>query len=157
MTLTTRPMTSADVPSCVEIVNHIIALGGTTAYEQPFTKEDFDAQYCEEPPISIVVLSRSRIVGFQALFEVAPGLYSIGCFTDQQNPMKGAGRGMFKATLAAAKLRGGSAILAKITSDNTGGLAYYNRMGFVDFDVKPSDMTRPDGTVVDRIIKRLEL
>lgn len=157
MTLSTRPMSAKDVPDCVEIVNHIIALGGTTAYEEPFTNEGFDAHYRQEPPISMVVLSDNRIVGFQALFEVEPGIYSIGSFTDQKTPVKGAGRAMFDGSLAAAKVRGGSAILAKITSDNTGGLAYYQRMGFVDLETRPADVVRSNGTVVDRIVKRYPL
>lgn len=154
MTLSARPMTPEDVPACVDIVNHIIALGGTTAYEEPFTNVGFDAHYRQEPPISMVVLSDDRVVGFQSLFEVEPGLYSIGSFTDQKYPVKGAGRVVFDATLAAAKERGGSAILAKITSDNTGGLTYYERIGFVDFEVDKADHVRANGTVVDRIIKR---
>jgi len=39
MTLTARPMTADDVPACVEIINQIIAQGGTTAYEEPYTED----------------------------------------------------------------------------------------------------------------------
>ena len=157
MTLTVRPMESKDVPACTDILNDIIALGGTTAYEEPYSETYFEAHYLNEPPISMVVLNDDTIVGFQALFEVEPGLYSIGSFTDRRNPVKGAGSIMFDATLGAAKARGGSAILAKITSDNTGGLAYYSRMGFEDFELQKADLTRSDGTVVDRVIKRFAL
>ncbi len=155
--LTARDMTLADVPMCVAIVNHTIALGGTTAYEEPFSDAGFADHYLEEPPVANVVLFGERLVGFQSAFDVGDGFYSIGSFTDQRDPVLGAGRVIFEKTLADCRALGGVAILAKITSDNTGGLAYYTRMGFVDWKVERAAMTRSDGTVVDRIIKRLDL
>ena len=157
MTLTVRPMIANDAPACTDILNDIIARGGTTAYEDPYTVEGFDAHYRAETAISMVVLFDGDIIGFQGLFEVSPGVYSIGSFTDRRSAVKGAGSVMFKATLDAAKLRGGSEILAKITSDNTGGLSYYARMGFEDYEIQEADLTRSDGTIVDRVIKRLAL
>ncbi|MEM6307298.1 MAG: hypothetical protein AAF701_04870 [Pseudomonadota bacterium] len=76
--ITIRPMVQTDIPNCVRIINHIIALGGT-------------------------------------------------------------------------------AILAKITSDNASGLAFYSNVGFTDWKTIPNDHQRPDGTWVDRIIKRFDL
>jgi len=64
---------------------------------------------------------------------------------------------LIKGTIAAARSKGATAILAKITSDNTGGLAYYTKVGFDDFEVVKSDLTRSDGTIVDRVIKRFAL
>ena len=152
-----RPMAADDVAACVAIVNHIIALGGTTAYEEPYSQQDFHDHYLVEPPVTNVVTQDGRVVGFQAAFDVGDGLYSIGSFTDRVAPVKGAGKVIFDKTLADCRARGGQAILAKITSDNTGGLAFYSRMGFVDWKTIPNDHTRKDGTQVDRIIKRLEL
>ncbi len=149
-----RTMEPRDVPACVAIVNHIIALGGSTAYEDPFTNAGFEAHYLQEPPVTNVVLDKGRVVGFQAAFDAGDGLYSIGSFTDQQHPAPGAGRAIFAKTLADCRARGGTAILAKITSDNTGGLAYYTKMGFADDHVIKDDVTRKDGTTVDRIVKR---
>lgn len=157
MTLTTRAMQSSDVPACVTIVNHIIALGGSTAYEDPYTEADFADHYLDEPPVTNLVLLGDRIVGFQAAFDIGDGLYSIGSFTDQQNPVRGAGYAIFEKTLADCRAHGGTAILAKITSDNTGGLAYYSKLGFQPDTVWPDDHTRKDGTKVDRIVKRFDL
>lgn len=155
--LLARDMTRADVPACVAIVNHIITLGGSTAYEEPFTEAGFAGHYLDEPPVTNVVVDGNRVVGFQAAFDVGEGLYSIGSFTDRQAPVRGAGRVLFDKTLADCRNRGGEAILAKITEDNTGGLAFYARMGFVDFAVEPAAHTRPNGTLVSRIIKRFPL
>lgn len=151
-----RAMTAADVPACVAILNHIIALGGSTAYEEPYTEGAFAESYLVAP-VSHVALSDGRVTGFQTVFDDGPGLYSIATFADQAQPTPGAGRALFAATLAACRTRGGSAILARITSDNTGGLTYYRKMGFVDDHVVPNDHTRPDGRSVDRIVKRFAL
>lgn len=155
--LETRDMLPEDVPACVRILNHIIALGGTTAHEEPFTIESFDRDYRQTPPVRSVVLHDSRVTGFQVAFDIGSGLYSIASFTDRENPVKGAGYALFEKTLADCRARGGEAILAKITSDNSGGLAFYSRLGFRDDHVIRGDHTRPNGTRVDRIVKRYSL
>lgn len=157
MTFVVRAMTIEDVPACVVIINHTISLGGSSAYEDPYAEADFAAHYFEEAEVSNVVLKDHRIVGFQGAFEVEPGVFSIGSFTDQLNPARGAGAAMFEKTRVDCKRLGGTSIIAKITEDNTGGLVYYSKMGFVDDYVKPADHTRPDGRTVDRIVKRYPL
>ncbi|WP_425074972.1 N-acetyltransferase family protein [Sagittula sp. S175] len=153
----TRPMTSADIPECLEILNHTIRKGGTTAYEDEHTRDSFEAEFLHKPPIGVVVEHEGRIVGFQNAYDYGDGLYSIGSFTDQQRPVKGAGRAMFAATLEACRARGGVAILARITSDNASGLAYYSAMGFADDYIIPKDVTRRNGKTVDRVVKRFPL
>ena len=157
MTFEVRDMTRADVPACVAILNPIIAAGGTTAYEEPYTEAYFLEHYCNEPPISNVVLHNGRIIGFQAAFEVEQGLYSIGTFPDRANPVRGAGAALMAKTKADCRTRGGTAILAKITEDNTGALAFYSKMGFEDFEVDKAAHTRRSGKIVDKIIKRFKL
>lgn len=153
----TRPITRADAPACVEILNHIIALGGSTAYEAPFTETEFAGEYVDDPAVCMVALVEGRAIGFQAVFDAGEGLYSIGSFTDRRAPVKGAGRALFAATLAACRARGGVAILARITADNALGLSYYSAIGFADWQMWPDDHTRADGTKVDRVVKRYNL
>ncbi len=155
--LSVRPMTAEDVPDCAVLLNHIIALGGSTAYEDPFTSEGFAGEFLQGPVLSHVVTQDRRILGFQVCFEDPPGVYGVGTFTDRRAPVKGAGRALFEATLAACRARGGEAIVAAITSDNTGGLAYYDRMGFVDVERIENHKTRRSGETVDRVIKRFSL
>ncbi|MBU2992338.1 GNAT family N-acetyltransferase [Octadecabacter sp. 1_MG-2023] len=157
MTFETRTMTAGDVPACVAILNPIIAAGGTTAYEDPYTEQAFLDHYFSEPPVSNVVLHNGTIIGFQAAFEVEQGIYSIGTFTDRNNPVRGAGAALMAKTKSDCRTRGGTAILAKITEDNTGALAFYSKMGFEDFKVDKAAHTRKSGKVVDKVIKRLEL
>lgn len=152
-----RGMTRADVAACVRIINHTIGLGGSTAHEEFFVEADFADQYLDEPDVANVVVLDGRIVGFQAAFEVEKGVFSIGSFTDQEAPAKGAGAAVFAKTESDCRALKGTSIIAKITADNKAGLAYYSKMGFAPDAVWPADHTRTDGTVVDRIVKRFNL
>ncbi len=146
-----------DVPECVRIINAIIEVGGSTAYEEPYQESDFQSAYLDGTELSLAAHYEGRVVGFQGCFLDSPGVYSIGSFTDRLNPVKGAGSALTTATIAAARKKGATAIVAKITSDNHGGLAFYSKMGFEDFDVIENDHVRSNGTKVDRIIKRFDL
>jgi len=157
VTFVVRAMAEKDVASCVSILNHIIALGGSTAHEEPLSLAELRAKYLDDPPISNVVEMEGRIVGFQAAFDVGGGEYSIASFTDRRIPIKGAGRALFEKTLADCRAQGGIAILAKITSDNSGGLRFYSRLGFQECCVIPNDHRRKDGAMVDRVVKRFSL
>ena len=152
-----RDMRKEDVPACVTILNHIVALGGSTAREDPYDEQDFEAHYLHGSPISNVVINNRTIIGFQTALEVEDGVYSIATFTDRNNPVKGAGRAIVEKTISDARALNGSAIIARITADNAGGLAYYSKVGFVDYAVAKNDLTRKNGKQVDRIIKRFVL
>lgn len=154
MTFETRNMQRADIPACVTILNHIIARGGSTAHEIAMSEQEFAVHYFDEPEVTNVVLHDGRMVGFQAAFEIEPHVFSIGSFTDQQNSVRGAGAALFAKSQTDCRTLGGTSIIAKITADNTGGFAYYSKMGFEDEAIWPADHTRRDGTTVDRVVKR---
>lgn len=157
MTFEVRDMQIADIPACVAIINHTISLGGSTAHEDPFDVAGFHDYYFADPEVTNVVLHNGRVVGFQAAFKSEGGIYSIGSFTDQLNPVRGAGAAMFAKTLSDCRAAGGTSIIAKITEDNAAGLAYYSKTGFQPDHVRSADHIRPDGKVVDRIVKRFIL
>lgn len=152
-----RDMGRRDIAACVAIINHIIAEGGSTAHEEPFNDESFATDYLERPEIANVVIGDDRIVGFQIAFNVKPDVFSIASFTDRINPARGAGAALFAKTQSDCRARGGTSIIAKITGDNTGGLAFYSKMGFQPDEIMHAEFTRADGTVVDRVIKRFKL
>lgn len=157
MTLTVRPMTEQDVPACAAILNDIIARGGSTAHEDPYDEKGFSQYYLHDPAAVNVVLSGDRVVGFQAVFDVGEGVYSVGSFTDRRSPVRGAGVALFSKTKEDCRALGGQSIIAKITSDNVGGLAFYSKLGFEPDAVWPDEFTRKNGTTVDRIVKRYRL
>lgn len=155
MTLFARPSVEADLPALVDLFNHTVQTGGTTAHEDIWDLATFKQYYFDDPAIVVTVLNGSDPIGFQALFSVADGS-SIGSFTDQRNPVRGAGSVMFDVTRKAAKAAGFAWIDAKIRADNAPGLAYYTKMGFVDHKTTKG-VPLADGTPVDRITKRLLL
>lgn len=155
MTLHARPTISADLAALCDLLNHIIAQGGTTAHEEAFDLAAFRTEYYEDPDVAHTVLNNDTPIGFQVLFAVKDGS-AIASFTDQRAPVRGAGAVLFAATRQAAITAGFRWIDAKIRADNVPGLAYYTKMGFVDYKI---DVGVPldDGTPVDRITKRLIL
>lgn len=66
MVITVRPATSADAAAMAEMINAIIAIGGSTAYEEPFDAASMDAAYISLPQLvsCFVAEHEGQIVGF---------------------------------------------------------------------------------------------
>jgi L-amino acid N-acyltransferase YncA len=158
-----RPARSDDAPGLADLLNAIIARGGTTALEDPFTPQALDEAYLTGPDVicCFVAIDRAsaRHEGFQTLGRY-PGLPQdvgdIGTFARVGGTQRGIGGALFAATRTEARRLGLSAINATIRADNAGGLAFYGRMGFVDHSVRAA-VPLKDGTPVDRISKRYGL
>jgi L-amino acid N-acyltransferase YncA len=163
MELEVRPVHPGDAAELAELLNQIIARGGTTALEERFTPEALAETYLTGRNVicCFVAVDRAsgRLEGFQTLGRY-PGLPEdvgdIGTFARLGGAQRGVGSALFAATRAEACRRGLAAINATIRADNTGGLAFYSRMGFADHGVRPAVPLR-DGTPVDRISKRYAL
>jgi L-amino acid N-acyltransferase YncA len=69
MTVHVRPATPADAPAMADLINAIIAIGGTTAYEDPFDAASMDAAYISLPQLvsCFVAEADGELVGFQGL------------------------------------------------------------------------------------------
>lgn len=165
MTATTRPATPDDGPAMTMILNEIIDAGGTTAHQSRFDAARMVRHYIEpSSKISCTVAEvEGKLVGFQSLAwpdqEGQPfpdGWAIIATFVGASAAGQGAGRALFAATRRAAEAAGVTTIDATIRADNTGGLAFYSKMGFKDYDVLRAIPLR-DGTPIDRIRKRLDL
>lgn len=149
-----------DVPAMREILNEIIVIGGTTAFETPLSEADVQAWMLNGPKVlfcHVALDDAGAVAGFQYMSTTdEPGIGSIASFARQTPVIRGVGRALFQATLAASRDAGLSAINAKIRGDNVPGLGYYSKMGFVDHHVVPG-VPLNDGTPVDRVVKRLQL
>ena len=140
-----RPATEADARGLCDLLNPIIAAGGTTAHRRVFDAERMIHHYIA-PPLSIsctLAESKGRILGFQALEwsdpdwpgeDRLPADWAI-IATFVRLGLTGAGIGsrLFGITRAAARAAGVAAIDATIRRENAGGRAYYSRMGFEDW------------------------
>lgn len=163
MSLTVRAATSADAPELAHLLNAIIARGGTTALEEPFTAAHLDEVYLTGPGVlSCVVaveIDVARLAGFQTLIreaELPEGWGDIGTFSRVDGIQRGVGTALFAATRANAEALGLIAINATIRGDNTGGLAYYSKMGFKDYGVDRA-IPLKSGRTADRVHKRYVL
>ncbi len=193
ISLTTRDATEADVPVLCQLLNDIIAIGGTTAFEVALTEADFLQSYLTgSDVISCVVAvpkdvpkdvtsdvpsellselpsellsdvpsapTPSAPVGFQSI-TVNPRLPEhwgdLATFCQQGLQGTGVGTVLFQHTRMTAINHQLIALNATIRADNSGGLAYYTRQGFVDYAVARG-VPLKDGTPVDRLSKRLML
>lgn len=148
-----------------ELINAIIAVGGTTAYEDAFDAASMDAAYISLPELvsCFVAEDDGEIVGFQGLMwsfdpddPLPDGWATIGTFARVGLTQRGVGSALFAATRTAAHAAKVAVIDATIRADNTGGLAFYSRQGFVDYD-RIVAMPLKDGTRVNRIRKRYDI
>ncbi|WP_420810234.1 GNAT family N-acetyltransferase [Ensifer aridi] len=94
-----------------------------------------------------------RLPGAGALGRSSGGLGGYRHLRPPHEKVPGAGTALFAATKAYARDAGFLAINATIRADNIGGLAYYSKMGFVDYKVDKA-VPLKDGRPVDRISKR---
>lgn len=165
MSLQVRPARPDDAGSMAELINAIIAIGGTTAYETPFDAASMDAAYISLPQlVSCFVAEDGReLIGFQGLMRsfdpddpLPADWATIGTFARVGLTQRGVGSALFARTLAAAREAGIRVIDATIRADNAGGLAFYGRQGFVDYD-RLVGLPLKDGRPVDRIRKRFDL
>ena len=162
MALHIRPTTRADAPALAELLNEIIAAGGTTAYEVPFTPEALAEAHIDGPRVITSVMAEDddgRAMGFQIVLrseKLGPGWGDIGTFARRGATARGIGSALFAATRTAAVAAGLTTLNATIRADNSGGLAFYSRMGFVDYAVARG-VPLADGTPVDRISRRFDL
>ena len=156
--INTRYATKQDAASMCTLLNDIIVIGGTTAYEIELD----ELRFCEyfltgDNCICCIVAHKTvSILGFQALSirsDLPAGWVDIATFARPHQKVRGVGTTLFNATIQ--HLEGGdyTHINASIRADNRSGLAYYEKMGFTDYDIRRG-VPLKDGTPVDRIAKQ---
>ncbi len=145
MSLIVRNALSNDAAQMCDLLNEIIALGGTTAHRSPFYPAKMQSEYILNPRgVSCrVAVERHGIVGFQCLERADPNWGGdhplpsdwgvIATFVADGQQGQGIGRTLFHATVKAARAANLVAIDATIRKENTGGLAFYAGLGFVDY------------------------
>jgi len=159
--ITVRPVTAEDAETLRGILNTIIIAGGTTAIENPLTRDEFHEYFMPgDKCVSCLVAEfNGRLLGFQVLEswgDLADGWIDIASFTDQEIPVKGAGRALFRETRRIAREMGYKTINATIRADNVPGQGYYGKMGFEIWRTV-TGAPLSDGTPVDRIKRRFDL
>lgn len=163
MPIAVRAAESRDAPELAELLNAIIARGGTTALETPYAPQDLARAYLVGPEVICcfvaVDVASGTLLGFQTLGRdpaLPDGWGDIGTFARIGGTQRGVGSALFAATREEARRQGLEGINATIRADNAGGLAFYSRMGFADHAVARG-LPLKDGTPVDRVSKRYRL
>ncbi|NDW32099.1 GNAT family N-acetyltransferase [Salipiger sp. PrR007] len=127
-----------------ELLNEIIAQGGTTAMTQPVSGEDLRHW-----------MGTPRAVWHVAEDE-ADTVAQIATFARVGRTGLGIGSALFEATRAACRDEAYAWINAEIRADNEGGLIYYQSRGFEDYGTIRNYLLG-DGGTVDKVLKRYDL
>ena len=159
-----RPAVASDKEQLADILNGVIAIGGTTAYQTPVAPEYFDSLIDNPDPKTFLHVAEKdgQLEGMQWMRPMDPDDMTLGemggiaTFARPGTAQKGIGTALFQTTFAASVAAGYAVLDATIRADNTGGLAYYAKMGFQDHAVT-KEVPLADGTEVDRVHKRLKL
>lgn len=151
-----------DCGPLADLLNAIIARGGTTAMTHPVSRDDLAVWMSTAPDRSAWHLAEDAggtALGFQwiAPHEALPSqACDIATFVAIGRTQLGIGSTLFAATRAAAQDLGYAWINATIRADNAGGLAYYQSRGFEPY-ARQSATRLEDGTLTDRISMRFDL
>lgn len=160
--LIVRQGSAPDLRQAAEILNTIVAAGGTTALTHELTREELGGWLLADPGKAAWQVAETEagdILGFQWIGpfgELPPEACEIGTYVKIGQTGVGIGSKLFAATKAAARDMGYTWIRAIIRADNTGGLAYYQSRGFEDYDVV-RDVALDNGLRVDKRCKRYTL
>ena len=162
MSLHIRRAGPLDAGPMAELLNQIIARGGTTAMTSPVTRTTLAEWMAADAPRSAWHLAEDdagALLGFQYVHphpRLPPDACDIATFVRLGRTGLGTGSALFDATRAAARALGYAWINATIRADNAGGLAYYQSRGFETFHTA-HDVPLGTGQRIDRISKRYDL
>jgi L-amino acid N-acyltransferase YncA len=157
-----RRATGNDAARLCEILNEIVAMGGTTALERLLSPEQFDEEFISGPHCIFCYIAEAAdgaALGFQVLqrsSRLPDGWGDIGTFTRRTARVPGVGTQLFHNTKKVAHEHGISVINATIRADNYAGIPFYEKMGFVTYSIAKA-VPLKDGTPVDRVSKRYAL
>lgn len=146
----------------VDLLNAIIARGGTTAMTQTISPKvlvDWMAENDGQSAWHVAVDGAEAVMGFQWIApdpRLPPEAADIATFVRLGQNGHGIGSRLFEATRKAAKRAGYKWINATIRADNEGGLIYYQSRGFVPYG-RMEGVCLEDGQTVDKIHKRFDL
>ncbi|UYV37289.1 GNAT family N-acetyltransferase [Rhodobacteraceae bacterium D3-12] len=151
-----------DSSAMADLLNAIIARGGTTAITDPVTARDLQGWMQTNATRSAWHLaedSGGTLLGFQFIGphdNLPPEACDVATFVRVGQTGLGIGSRLFTATQSAARALGYAWINATIRADNSGGLAYYQSRGFENW-TRDDNVALGNGLIVSKISKRYDL
>ncbi|MBO6897079.1 MAG: GNAT family N-acetyltransferase [Shimia sp.] len=160
--ITIQKGSTVDLRQTAELLNEIIAIGGTTAMTKPMSRDDLEGWLMADQDCStwhVALTEDGTLLGFQWIGpwgDLPPEACGIGTFVKAGRTGLGIGSKLFEATKTAARALGYTWMDAEIRADNEGGLAYYQSRGFENYKRKDG-VVLDNGTEVSKIHKRYDL
>jgi L-amino acid N-acyltransferase YncA len=160
--ITIQKGSPVDLRQTAELLNEIIAIGGTTAMTNPMSRDDLEAWLMADKDCStwhVALTEDGDLLGFQWIGpwgDLPPEACGIGTFVKAGRTGLGIGSKLFEASVTAARAIGYTWMDAEIRADNEGGLAYYQSRGFENYK-RNNGVVLEDGTEVSKIHKRYDL
>src|SRR5262245_49662681 len=111
MSLILRSATSRDATAMAALINEIIRIGGTTAYEDPYDRASMEHEFITSPDVIVCTLAEDEdmLLGFQVLLSalegepMPAGWGAIGTYARVGHTGGGIGRALFEETKKAAR------------------------------------------------------
>lgn len=160
--ITVRSAGVLDARPMADLLNQIIAIGGTTALVTPKTPQDVQTWMRAHPTQSIWHLAEDddgTVLGFQWVephLDLPKNVLNIATFVKPDQHGMGIGSKLFNATQDAARQKGYLWINATIRADNEGGLIYYQSRGFEPY-ARLAGVRLENGQIVDKLKTRFDL
>ena len=157
-----RRASTSDARLMAELLNEIIAEGGTTALTDPVTGAYISekmAGHGDRGAWHLAEDDDGTCLGFQWIGpypDLPPNACDIATFVRLGRTGLGIGSSLFEATKQAALDLGYDWINANIRADNSGGLTYYQSRGFRDWK-RLENVMLSNGVCVDKCLKRYDL
>ena len=154
-----RPANENDSKALRLIINEIIEIGGTTAFESKLNENQFKSYFLTGENCLCCYLAedgKGLILGFQSFShhkDLPNNWVDIATIARIEPKVRGVGTKLFQGTAEFSRRSNIECINATIRADNDSGLRYYSKMGFVDYSVDKG-VPLLDGTPVDRISKK---
>ncbi len=157
-----RPAGISDTRQMTDLLNDIIAKGGTTAHTKLFGSGVLKAEMRLYPGRTVWILAENdagNVLGFQNAMphkNLPEDAADIATFVKLGQTGLGVGSKLFERTTSEARKLGYTWLNATIRADNESGLTYYQSRGFEDYK-RITNTQLADGTIVDRVCKRYNL
>ncbi|MGH1576136.1 N-acetyltransferase family protein [Planktotalea sp.] len=162
MTIQIRNAKLDDASQMSELLNEIIAIGGTTAFLDPVSPELMQEWMTKDDGRATWLVAEDEdglVVGYQSAEpreRLPADAASIASFVRVGVVGGGIGSKLFTQTCNSLRALGYTWINATIRSDNDSGLRYYTKMGFQDWHIEP-DAALTDGRITGKTHKRFDL
>jgi len=138
-----RRATKADARALADLLNALIATGGTTAMTEPLSRSEMSNWIGSNPAQSAVFMAEDdsgTALGFQSIephAQLPSDTCNIATFTRSGKTQLGIGSALFEHSRKAARALGYRWVNATVLLQNEGGLIYYKSRGFEPYRRTP--------------------